>query len=74
VPSLEAIEINGSGDVTSTVVGETLTMSISGSGDAELHVTGTLQVDISGSGSVTHRGGAEVDADISGSGDVEADD
>jgi len=50
------------------------TVDISGSGDAELHVTGTLRVDISGSGSVTHRGGAEVDADISGSGDVREDD
>lgn len=111
VPSLDAIEINGSGDVTSTVVGDTLsieitgsgevtvsgtaealtividgsgevdadglevddaTVEITGSGDADLHVTGTLRVDISGSGKVTHRGGATVSADISGSGEVEA--
>jgi hypothetical protein len=112
VPSLDTIEIDGSGDVTSSVVGDTLTIAISGSGDvtvsgtadslaieidgsgevdaddlevtdatveisgsgdAELHVTGSLRVDISGSGSVSHRGGAEVDADISGSGDVTED-
>ncbi len=47
---------------------------MSGSGEAELHVTDTLKVEISGSGTVGHRGGAPVDADISGSGDVEVED
>jgi hypothetical protein len=73
VPTLEGIEVNGSGDVEATASGGAVRISINGSGDIE--VTGSadsLDVEIDGSG--------EVDADdlavgdavvrISGSGDV----
>jgi hypothetical protein len=73
LPSLDGIEVNGSGDVEATASGGAVRISINGSGDIE--VTGSadsLDVEIDGSG--------EVDADdlavgiavvrISGSGDV----
>jgi hypothetical protein len=43
---------------------------ISGSGDAKVHATETLQVTIAGSGDVRYRGQPKVTKKISGSGDV----
>ena len=74
VPSLESIEINGSGDVTSTVAGETLTIAISGSGDVTVSgIADSLDIEIDGSGEVDADDLEVVDAtvDISGSGDAE---
>lgn len=66
------LTIDGSGDIEAgDLVARDATVSISGSGDVDVQVTGTLDVEISGSGTVTHRGGARVTSDISGSGSVE---
>ena len=77
VPSLTSIEIDGSGDVTSTVAGDTMTIDIDGSGDVS--VTGldadTVAVTVSGSGDVGLSGDAgTLTVRIDGSGDVDADD
>ncbi|MGB3911641.1 MAG: DUF2807 domain-containing protein [Pseudolysinimonas sp.] len=70
-----AVDIDGSGDVdTGSLEVRDAVVSISGSGEVDLHVTDTLVVDISGSGTVNHRGGATVESDMSGSGDVESGD
>lgn len=74
VPSLDAIEINGSGDITSTVVGDALTITISGSGDVTVSGTAdSLDLEIDGSGEVDADDLEVVDAtvEISGSGDAE---
>jgi hypothetical protein len=74
VPSLASIEINGSGDVTSTVVGEALAIAISGSGDVTVSGRAdSLDVEIDGSGEVDADDLEVADAtvEISGSGDAE---
>lgn len=74
VPSLASIEINGSGDVTSTVVGDALTIAISGSGDVTVSGRAdSLDVEIDGSGEVDADDLEVADAtvEISGSGDAE---
>ncbi len=77
VSSLESIEVNGSGDVDSTVSGDELTIEISGSGDVT--VTGVdadaVELRIVGSGDVELEGDANsLDVDITGSGEVDSDD
>lgn len=67
----QAVTIDGSGsyygdDLTT----EDATVSVQGSGSAEVHVTGALSASVSGSGSVTHTGGADVESDVQGSGAV----
>ena len=65
------ITISGSGDVKSFgFVTEQATIEISGSGDAELTVSKTLNAALKGSGNVYYRGNAVVDASTSGSGKV----
>ncbi|GHF25771.1 head GIN domain-containing protein [Pseudolysinimonas yzui] len=76
VPSLDSIEINGSGDVDSTVSGDELSIGISGSGDVT--VTGVdaeaVELRIVGSGDVELAGDAnDFGVEIDGSGDVDAD-
>nr|WP_309708540.1 DUF2807 domain-containing protein [Pseudolysinimonas sp.] len=71
VRSLESIEINGSGDVESTVSGEELTIEINGSGDVV--VTGldaeTVELRADGSGDIELMGDAgSLAAEIGGSG------
>lgn len=77
VRSLESIEINGSGDVESTVSGEELTIEINGSGDVV--VTGldaeTVELRADGSGDIELMGDAgSLAAEIGGSGEVESSD
>ena len=76
VPSLEAIEVRGSGDVTSTVSADDLTIDITGSGDVSVDgiEADAVEVSVSGSGSVELIGGADqLAVDIAGSGEVDAD-
>ena len=65
------IEINGSGTIDaskfSTIKAKT---KLSGSGEADLMVSESLEASVSGSGKVNYRGNAEVDKNISGSGEV----
>ena len=63
------ITIAGSGDVKSFgFVSEQATVSITGSGDAELSVTQKLKATLNGSGNVYYKGNPVVDAVSSGSG------
>ncbi len=72
MPSLRAVEINGSGRVTVENVGaESVVVDVSGSGDVSLEgQVGTLRGDISGSGVIRARGleARHAQIDISGSG------
>jgi hypothetical protein len=75
VQSLESIEIDGSGDVDSTVSGEELTIDIEGSGDVT--VTGldadAVDVRIDGAGDIVLEGDADSLAiAIDGSGDIDS--
>ena len=64
--------INGSGEVRCfDLQTDNSKLSISGSGDAEVHANKQLDVHVSGSGSVQYKGAANVKQDISGSGSVE---
>jgi hypothetical protein len=47
------------------------TVDISGSGNAVVNVTETLDISVSGSGNVEYLGSPEVDEDISGSGNID---
>jgi len=77
VPSLDSIELNGSGDINSDVPGERLGIDLSGSGDLDIAGidASSVTVDISGSGTVSLSGRTdELAASLSGSGEVHADD
>lgn len=77
VESLDAITVNGSGDITSTVSGDALTIEISGSGDIAVEglAADTVDVTIDGSGDIDLGGTAEsLSVAIDGSGEVDADD
>lgn len=76
LPSLEELEINGSGDIDSTVPGETLTIGINGSGDLDIDDIDASSVilEISGSGDVELSGRTdEFVLSVDGSADVRAD-
>lgn len=65
------IHISGSGDVDAADLKvQNSTVSISGSGDVKVYVTGDLDARISGSGDIRYRGDCNVKARVSGSGDV----
>lgn len=67
----QAIVINGSGDYRALdLTSQVASVSVSGSGDAEVDVTDSLQVQISGSGNVIYRGDPGLSEEISGSGEV----
>lgn len=75
VQSLDSIEINGSGDVDSTVSGDELSIDIVGSGDVT--VTGldaqAVDVHIDGAGDIVFDGEADsLDIEIDGSGDIDS--
>jgi len=75
VPSLDSIEVSGSGDVTSTVSADGLTIEISGSGDVTVDGidADAVQLTIDGSGDVELTGVANsLTADIAGSGEVDS--
>lgn len=74
VPSLDAIEIDGSGDVTWAATGGALTIAISGSGDVTVSGSAdSLDLEIDGSGDVDADDLQVRDAtvEINGSGDVD---
>jgi hypothetical protein len=75
VESLDSIEINGSGDVDSTVSGDELSIDIEGSGD--ITVTGldadSVEVSIDGAGDIVLEGdAASLAVAIDGSGDIDS--
>ncbi|MEV4687388.1 head GIN domain-containing protein [Microbacterium sp. LWH3-1.2] len=76
VPSLELIELNGSGDVDATVSADgTVRVDIDGSGDVDWSglSAGRVEVRLAGSGDVTLAGSAgELSVDLEGSGSVDA--
>jgi len=77
LPSLEGLEINGSGDVRSDVPGDSLDIDVNGSGDLVISDidTTTLSIDISGSADVRLDGRTDDFAlSIDGSADVRSDD
>jgi len=74
VRSLESIELNGSGDVTSTASADGLMIEISGSGDVSVDglTADTVEVTIDGSGNVELSGATEsLSIEIDGSGEVD---
>ena len=76
LPSLESLEVNGSGDIDSDVPGDSLTIDISGSGDLDIDDIDASSVilDISGSGDVELSGRTDdFTLTIDGSADVRAD-
>ena len=76
LPSLEGLEVNGSGDIDSDVPGDNLRIEINGSGDLDIDDidASSVVVDISGSGDVELSGRAdEFRLSIDGSADVRAD-
>lgn len=73
LPSLESLEVNGSGDIDSDVPGDSLTIDISGSGDLDIDASSVI-LDISGSGDVELSGRTDdFTLTIDGSADVRAD-
>jgi len=76
LPSLDGLEINGSGDIESDVPGESLTIEINGSGSLDIDDidASAVTLEISGSGDVELSGRAdELTIRIDGSADVRAD-
>lgn len=76
LPSLERLEINGSGDVESDVPGSDLEVEINGSGDVDIDsiAASSVTLDVSGSGDIEFSGRAdELAVSIDGSADVRAD-
>ena len=76
LPSLEGIEINGSGDVESDVPGDSLGITIDGSGDLDIEDIDASEVtiEISGSGDVDLSGRTDdFTLSIDGSAEVRAD-
>jgi hypothetical protein len=75
VPSLDSIDVSGSGDVTSTVSGANLTIEISGSGDVTVEGidADAVELTIDGSGNIEVTGDADsLAVEIAGSGEVDA--
>lgn len=76
LPSLEGLEINGSGDVTSDIPGASLEVEISGSGDIDIESidAASVTLEINGSGDVELSGRTDgLSVSIDGSGEVRAD-
>ncbi len=68
-----SIGISGSGDFYADALAvQEATVSISGSGNAMVNASESLQVKVSGSGDVKYKGRPKVNAKVSGSGDVES--
>ena len=65
------LTISGSGEFEGEdLVAETGDVSVSGSGEAVVHVTDHLQADISGSGDITYFGNPSIESNTSGSGSI----
>ena len=64
-------QVSGSGDLRAfNLRMHAANINISGSGDADVHVSDELDIRISGSGDVSYKGNPQVDARITGSGRV----
>lgn len=76
LPDLEALELNGSGDITATVPGQgTIRIDLNGSGDATWTGLDTVRTEVShtGSGSIQLEGATkQLSIDCYGSGDTDA--
>lgn len=69
--ALLAASIAGSGDIHGfDLTAGSATVSIKGSGDAKVNVTGALSIQIRGSGDVHYKGDPTVSQQVQGSGDV----
>ncbi len=67
----QEIDIDGSGRIRAdNLVGRTARVDVSGSGDATLNVSDSLEVEINGSGTIEYYGDPQITEDISGSGDL----
>ena len=67
--NFDDLKISGSGDVHAYGLNSAnATIKISGSGNAEVNVSNSLNADISGSGDVLYKGNPTVNSSISGSG------
>jgi hypothetical protein len=76
LPSLEHLEMNGSGDVRSTLSASSLDVGISGSGDLDVSSidASSVTLDISGSADVEFSGSTDdLQVTIDGTGDVQLD-
>ena len=64
-------EVHGSGDLgLGDVVAQSAAISISGSGDADVHAVRSLDATVHGSGDVRYTGNPSLTRDVSGSGSV----
>lgn len=75
LPSLESLELTGSGDIDSDVPGDTLSIDLSGSGDITIDAidAASVTLDISGSGDVELSGRSdELSISLDGSAEVSA--
>lgn len=76
LPSLERLELNGSGDVDSEVSASSLEVELNGSGNLDIDSidASSVSLDLSGSGEVEFSGTADdLEVAIDGSGDVRLD-
>ncbi len=63
--------INGSGNIdTPELTSKQCSVTVNGSGDCTVWVTGNLKVDVRGSGNVYYKGSPSIQTDIKGSGSV----
>ena len=68
----QTVGLDGSGDYHARDLdSRDAEVTVSGSGSADVEVSGTLEAVIEGSGTITHGGGATVETRIDGSGSVE---
>jgi hypothetical protein len=69
--TVQAVRLEGSGDYAAISLDtRRATVTVSGSGNADVRVTGSLTAIVEGSGDIRHRGGAEVTSSVEGSGEV----
>jgi hypothetical protein len=73
VPSLQGIDVSGSGDIEADGRTDRLSLDVDGSGDADVAdlVARTARVTVSGSGDASVRADDELDLRLDGSGDIE---
>ena len=76
VENIDAIELNGSGDLVAQtkVVGNNMELSVNGSGDveAEMEMTGEMDANVAGSGNIKLKGKFQsLKTHVGGSGDIE---
>jgi hypothetical protein len=69
--AVQDVLVEGSGDYDgSSLDSRQATVTVSGSGDADVRVTGELTAVVTGSGDIEYTGGAQVTSTVQGSGQV----